>query len=60
MESNRKLWDENLKFITFVINAMKNTSRGLSPFEMTFGRDPDNSSAMSRSRTLTYADLIRK
>ena len=45
-------WDENLKFINFAINTMKNQTTGLTPFELMFGREPN--------LTLTHQELIRE
>ena len=53
-------WDENLKFIYFAINTMKNQTTGLTPFELMFGRQPNIPSTIAASPTLTHQELIRK
>ena len=60
MEGNENDWDENMKLINFAINRMKNQTTGLTPFEITFGREPNIPSTIANSPTLTYQDLIRK
>lgn len=38
---NNKEWDDNFKYINLAINAMKNSTLGISPFKATFGREPN-------------------
>ena len=57
---NNKQWDENLKYIHFVINTTTNQTTGNSPYELTFGRTPNIPSTVNTSPNLTYQDLIRK
>ena len=60
MTENNKEWDVNLKFINFVINTTTNQTTGYSPFELTFGRNPNIPSTISTSTTLSHENLIRK
>ena len=53
-------WYENLKFINFAIDTMKNQTTGLTPFELMFGREPNIPSMIAVSPTLTHQELIRK
>ena len=57
---NSKEWDENIKFINFSINTMRNETTGFSPYELTFGRDPNIPSTIPNSPTLTLQDVIKK
>ena len=57
---NNKQWDENLKYINFVINTTTNQTTGYSPYELIFGRSPNIPSMVNTSPNLTYQDLIRK
>ena len=57
---NNKQWDENLKYINFVINTTTNQTTGHYPYELTFGRTPNIPSTVKTSFNLTYQDLIRK
>lgn len=60
MAENNKEWDYNLKFINFVINTTKNQTTGFSPFELTFGREPNLPSTIQQNHSMTYQELIRK
>ena len=53
-------WDENLKYVTFVINSTINQTTRFTPFELTFGRIPNIPPVIENSPNLTYQDLIRK
>ena len=57
---NNKQWDENLKYIHFVINTTTIQTTGHSPYELTFRRTPNIPSTVNTSANLTYEDLIRK
>ena len=57
---NQNDWDENLKYVTFVINSTINQTTGFTPFELTFRRMPNIQSEIENSPNLTYQDLIRK
>ena len=57
---NKKQWDENLKYINFVINTTTNQTTGYSPFEMTFGRNPNIPSTLSLPTELTYDSLLSR
>ena len=46
---NHKQWDENLKYINFVINTTTNQTTGHSPYELTFGRTPNIPSTVNTS-----------
>lgn len=52
---NNNEWYDHLKFISFIINTMKNTTLGRTPFKVTFGRQPN-----IPSTSLIYQDLIKK
>ena len=60
MTENSKEWDVNLKFMNFVINTTTNQTTGYSPFELTFGRNPNIQSTISTSTTLNLESSIRK
>ena len=55
-----KQWEENLKYINFVINTTTNQTTGHSLYELTFGKTPNIPSTVNTSPNLTYQDLIRK
>ena len=57
---NNKQWDDNLKYINFVINTTTNQTTGHSPHELTFERAPNIPLTVNTSPNLSYQDLIRK
>ena len=57
---NSKEWDKNIKFINFSINTMRNETTGFSPYEITFGRDPNILSIIPNSPTSTLQEVIKK
>ena len=57
---NSKAWDENIKFISLSINTKKNETTGFSPYEVTFGRDPNIPSTIPNSPSLTLQEVIKE
>ena len=58
-ENNRE-WDDNIKIINFTINTTPNQTTKFTPYELTFGRNPNVPSTLRTSTNLTHQDLIRK
>ena len=59
IEKNKNVSDENLKLINCAINTMENQRTGFSPFELTFGREPNIPYTITNSPTLTYQDYSK-
>ena len=58
-ENNRE-WDDNIKIINFTINTTPNQTTKFTPYELTFGRNPNVPSTLRISTNLTHQDLITK
>ena len=57
---NNQQWDKNLKCINFIIYTTKNQTTGFSPYELTFGSEPNIPSSIQQNPRLTYHDLNQK
>lgn len=60
MEDNQTEWDVNLKLITLAYNTTVNESTGYTPFELTFGREANLPSSLTKVPVMTYNQLIEK
>ena len=58
MEDNQTEWDVNLKLITLAYNTTVNESTGYTPFELTFGREANLPSSLTKVPVMTYNQLI--
>ena len=52
-ENNRE-WDDNIKIINFTINTTPNQTTKFTPYDLTFGRNPNVPSALRTSTNLTH------
>lgn len=60
IEDNKTEWDMNLKLITLAYNTTISESTGYTPFELTFGREANIPSSLTKMPTVTYDQLIEK
>ena len=60
IEDNKTEWDMNLKLITLAYNTTISDSTGYTPFELTFGREANIPSSLTKMPTVTYDQLIEK